>query len=281
MLNILTVILLCALSVGCSSLLFHPSKELVNNLVAEQFKPEDVNFQSEDGEALHGWLFRARAELGTVLVMHGNAENLSTQVNSVLWLVKEGFNLFIFDYRGFGRSSGSAEIHGVHRDARAALRFVSSVPSLSQKGIAVLGQSIGAAIAIHTVALSPERQFVKMVIVDSPFSGYRSIAREKLAGFFLTWPFQYPLSYLLNDLYSPDRWISSIAPRPLLIITDSSDNIVPPHHGKILFSLARQPKEFILTDGLGHTGSFADENVRKRISETLRSQLSAPQSILE
>ena len=74
----------------------------------------DIYFKSSDGVALHGWFFRTIPEAkATILVFHGNAENLSTHVNSVLWLVQEGFNVFIFDYRGYGGNPGGGKIRRV------------------------------------------------------------------------------------------------------------------------------------------------------------------------
>ena len=107
---------------GCNGLFFYPQKELRSNPVAEKFAPQDVYFPTTDGLTLHGWFLASREPQGTVVVFHGNAENLSTQVNSVLWLVKEGFNVFIIDYRGYGRSEGTPTVEGIMIDGRAALR---------------------------------------------------------------------------------------------------------------------------------------------------------------
>ena len=68
---------------GCSSLLFHPQRELLPNPVAARFTPQDVFFPSGDGETLHGWFFSAPQAKGTILAFHGNAENISTHVNGV------------------------------------------------------------------------------------------------------------------------------------------------------------------------------------------------------
>lgn len=259
---------------GCSSLFFYPQKQLYDNPVAQRFSPEDVYFKTTDGLVLHGWFFRSKPEAeATILVLHGNAENLSTHVNSVLWLVMEGFNVFIFDYRGYGRSQGSPGLKGVHLDAEAALETALGLPRAKSGSIVVLGQSIGGAIAVYTVANSPYKDRVAALVIDSAFASYRLITREKLGQFFLTWPFQYPLSFLVSDYYSPIRWIKKVSPVPILIIHGDKDPVVPVHHGRMLYEAALPPKEFWETSVPGHVCSFADERVRKKLVRHLVDRL--------
>jgi hypothetical protein len=260
---------------GCGSLFFYPQKQMYDNPAARQFSPEDIYFKTSDGLTLHGWFFQA-ANLearATILVLHGNAENLSTHVNSVLWLIKEGFNLFIFDYRGYGKSQGSPSIKGVHLDAESALKALLSMPRMDKERIVVLGQSIGGAIAVYTVAHTPYKDRIAALVIDSAFSSYRLIAREKLAQVFITWPFQYPLSYLVSDAYSPIRWIREVSCVPVLIIHGDKDPVVPMHHGQMLYEAARDPKEFWETTVPGHVTSFADAGVRDKLVRYLTAQL--------
>jgi fermentation-respiration switch protein FrsA (DUF1100 family) len=261
-------------SVGCTSLFFYPQKQLLDNPTAQRFSPEDIWFKASDGVNLHGWFFSGGPNAkGTILVLHGNAENLSTHVNSVLWLVQDGFNLFIFDYRGYGRSEGSPEIKGVHLDAEAALKTLLDMPRTGGKQVVVLGQSLGGAIAVHTTAISPYKDRIAALVVDSAFSSYRLIAREKLSQFYLTWPFQYPLSFLVSDSYSPDRWIKKVSPVPLLIIHGEQDPVVPVHHGQMLYEEALQPKRFWRSSKPGHISSFAEERVREELVRYLTEKL--------
>ncbi|HZV81246.1 MAG TPA: alpha/beta hydrolase [Geobacteraceae bacterium] len=255
------VIMLC----GCSALLFHPERELLPNPVAGRFKPQNVFFPNGDGETLHGWYFQPGRAKGTVLVFHGNAENISTHVNGVLWLVQEGFNLFIIDYRGYGRSTGTPDLDGVHRDGVAALGHLMTLPGVDPGRVVILGQSLGGSVATYAAAVSPRREQVKLLVLDSAFSSYRQIAREKLGSFFLTWPLQYPLSWLFNDDYSVERWIGRVA-APVVILHDTSDTIVPFHHGDQIFAAATGQKENWATSGHGHISSFADAGIRQRLA---------------
>lgn len=266
---------------GCSSLFFYPQKVLINNPHLEGVDYRDIFFKSSDGVKLHGWFLRSKKESkGTILLLHGNAENISTHVSNVIWLVENGFDVFIFDYRGYGKSEGRATIEGVHIDAASALELLANdmlenhppIPPLEQRGgmvqakrLIVFGQSLGGAIAVYTVANSPYKNSVDALIIDSAFSGYRLITREKLSDFIVTWPFQYPLSFLVKDYYSPVNWIRKVNPVPVLIIHGDKDTIVPVHHSSILFDKALHPKELWTIKDSGHIEAVRDKEVRVRL----------------
>jgi hypothetical protein len=95
------------------------------------------------------------------------------------------------------------------------------------------------------------------------------IAREKIAGSIFGWPFQYPLSFLVSDDYSPVDSIKNISPIPVLIVHGRDDLVVPRHHGRILYDAALQPKDFWELKVPGHVKSWADEATRKRLLEYL------------
>ncbi|HKJ87186.1 MAG TPA: alpha/beta fold hydrolase, partial [Gammaproteobacteria bacterium] len=102
------LVLLIPLLAGCTSLFFYPDREMVLNPATLGLGFERVAFPSTDGVRLHGWYLPAETERtgGTVLFLHGNAENISNHLRIVDWLPERGFNVFLFDYRGYGRSQG-------------------------------------------------------------------------------------------------------------------------------------------------------------------------------
>ncbi len=274
---LLWMLVLIAISMGCTRLFFDPSRKIVYDPQVQKYSPTDIFFTSPDGLTLHGWYFRAREEKGTILICHGNVENISTHAKLDLWLIDAGYNLFIFDYRGYGKSEGTPDVKGVHRDAEAALEtLLNTLPRAQKDGIIVFGKSLGGAIAVFTVANSPYKDRVKALILDSPFSSYRGIAREKVADSIIGWPFQYPLSWLVNDDYSPEKYIKNVSPIPVMIIHGKEDSIVPTHHGRILYETALPPKEFREIPFPGHVLAQADEATRKTLLTYLSSLKQIP-----
>jgi fermentation-respiration switch protein FrsA (DUF1100 family) len=260
------MLVLLALQTGCTYMFFKPTKEIVVSSEVLKYAPDDVYFKSSDGLTLHGWYFRAKEERGTILICHGNVENIGTHVKLDLWLIDAGYNLFIFDYRGYGRSEGTPTVQGINRDAEAALEtLLFNLPRVKQDNIIVFGKSLGGAVAVYTVANSPYKNRVKALILDSAFSSYRAIAREKIADSIIGWPFQYPLSWLVNDDFSPVKFIGQIAPMPVVIIHGNHDGIVPEHHGRILYDAALMPKELWEVTVPGHVRAQADEGTRKKL----------------
>ena len=237
-----------------------------DNPEISRHNPQDVTFKSADGVTLHGWYFRAQHEKGTILVCHGNVENISTHAKLDLWLVDAGYNIFIFDYRGYGRSEGTPDVQGVHRDAEAALEtLLFTLPRERDDNVIVFGKSLGGAISVYTVANSLYKNRIKALVLDSAFSSYRTIAREKIARSIIRWPFQYPLSYLVNDDYSPVKYISKVSPVPVVIIHGDHDEVVSGHHSRILYDAALPPKELWELRIPGHVLAQADAGTRQRL----------------
>lgn len=261
-------VLLCA---GCTSVFFQPMKEHVPNPALSAFSPEDVYFTTPDGIKLHGLFIKARGEQrGSILFLHGNAENVSTHTTAVLWLAASGYDVFAPDYRGYGKSGGSPSVTGVHRDAEAALDTLVKRPETAGKPLFVLGQSIGGAIAITVAAHSRHRSAIRAVIADSPFSSYRRIAREKLSQIALTWPLQYPLAWLLiDDEFSPIKHVRELAPVPLVLIHMTDDPVVPSHHSSLLYETAGLERQLWPVQGTGHIAAMTRADVRERLLDYL------------
>lgn len=262
---------------GCAPLFFHPARELAAPPDLAGGSLEEIFFPSGDGVKLHGWILRPPGPpKGTVLFFHGNAENINTHVNAVLWLVKAGYLVFAFDYRGYGISDGTPDIPGVNRDGVAALDLAFHIRGGEEDGIVVLGQSLGGAIATYAVANSPRRGEVKALIVDSAFAGYRRIVRDKLIAGIVTLPLAWPASWTVEDGYSPERWIGSVAPVPVVVTHGTKDAVVPFSHGERLYRLAGQPKGFWKVEGGGHATALLLPDVRAQLLGFLDSVLPHP-----
>ncbi len=267
---------------GCTSLLFQPMKPLVRTPADIKLDYKNVYFSSIDGTRLHGWFLPANGGAdkaqGSVLLLHGNAENISTHIGSVYWLPGRGFNVFLFDYRGYGKSAGTAYLQGAMQDISAALRWLQGQPGIDPQRIVVLGQSLGGAMGTYALLHSGQASMIRALILDSVFSDYRQIVREKLASFWLTWPLQYPLSWLVTGDYAPAEAIGDYSPTPILIIQGQRDEVVPQHHAQQLFARARQPRDLWLVPETGHISSLNQPAIRDRLINYLKKILSRTES---
>lgn len=271
---LLRIILVITLS-GCTGALFHPMKTLIRTPADIGLQYEDVNFNSDDGTRLHGWFLPAFISAkeqahGTILLLHGNAENISTHIGSVHWLPERGFNVFLFDYRGYGQSSGNTSITGSHQDITNALRWLLNKPGIDPKRVIVLGQSLGGVLGSYALAQSGLSKKIQLLILDSTFGNYQQIAREKFSGFWLTWPFQYPLSWTLPSDYNPIDIIDIYSPTPVLLIHGEGDDIIPIHHAQQLFAVAKEPKTFWSVPNAGHISSLRQPAVRNKLVDYLK-----------
>lgn len=244
--------------VGCvQNLFYQPDNILYDTPNNAGLSFEEVSFQSQDGTQLTGWFIPAKGvsdpkqAKGTVIHFHGNAQNISAHWRFAQWLPEHGYNLFAFDYRGYGTSKGSPHVKGVFEDSHAAINYVRQRPDVNPDKLAIFGQSLGGTNAIAAVG-SGNQQGVRAVIIESTFSSYSAIASDKVSG----------AGYLMNDDYSAQRFIANISPIPLILIHGTDDKIIGLRHTEQLFAQARAPKQLIVVPGGGHIQAFAPQFVK-------------------
>ncbi|MDX1451769.1 MAG: alpha/beta fold hydrolase [Oleiphilaceae bacterium] len=127
----------------------YPQSQYVATPAQFGLKYQSVTIRTASGDTLNNWYLPATSETrANVLFLHGNAENISTHMHSAAWLVQHGYGVFLLDYRGFGASTGQANLTTLHEDALYAYDWLSQ----QEHPIAIFGQSMGGAIAIVTTA---------------------------------------------------------------------------------------------------------------------------------
>jgi len=192
---------------------------------------EETRFMSEDGAALHGWWIPAEDARGTVLFCHGNAGNMGDRLGTIKILNGMGVHVFIFDYRGYGRSRGLPTEKATYRDARAAYEVVRArYENAEQPPIVIMGRSLGGAVAVQLAKDRPARG----LILESCFTSTADMARELYPWF---------PGRLCSFRYDSASKMSDVR-MPVLIAHSKADELIPFHMGRTLFERTREPKQF-------------------------------------
>lgn len=246
---------------GCEKQIFYPDSHIYRTPEEFQVKYDEVHFSSQDGTKLHGWWLKPDGySNGLMVVAHGNAQNLSSHFTGWVWLVKAGYELFIFDYRGYGESDGEVDLEDALDDTVAAMQYAQEH---YRGNLYICGQSIGGMLVINALSRHPFKRY-RFAIIDSTYSELEEIGRETLSRTLITWPFQWMAYPLLTDRFDPIDKLGAVE-IPLLFITGSADKLIPPNHSWQLFDAAKRPKEFWLVPEVGHIRSFDEREVQKEL----------------
>ena len=236
--------------------LFYPQKEIDYQPKDIGLDFEDVYFQSQDGLKLNGWFIPANNAQYAVIFTHGNAGNISHRIEKLKFFNNLGCNVFIFDYRGYGKSEGKPSEKGLYIDTKSAYDYLLSRRIIPEKLIGY-GESLGGAFIIDLAY----KNKMRALIVDSSFTNAADMVRH-LYQFLPPWIFASRLESLSK--------IKSIN-IPKLIIHSRNDEIVPYKLGQKLYDTALQPKEFLQIRG-GHNSCFfeSEDILKEKIADFLK-----------
>jgi fermentation-respiration switch protein FrsA (DUF1100 family) len=224
---------------------FFPSRDMAVNPSVIGLPCEDVYFRSQDNVTLNGWLFKNPNARSTVIFAHGNAGNISDRLFKVKFFYDLGLNVFIFDYRGYGKSKGKPSEAGVYLDAQGAYDYLKSRNDVNMDTIILYGASLGGAVVID---LATHRN-AALLVVEASFSNASDMAH-------IHYPFV-PSFFLSLKFNSIDK-VRQLS-MPKLFIHSPEDQVVPFWIGEKLFLAAREPKEFLTIYGGHNDGSITSE----------------------
>ena len=199
---------------------------------------ETWRFPNRSGDSLHGWFFKPDENYNgtTIYFLHGNALNISYQYLFATPFVKAGFQVFIFDYSGFGFSQGKATRKAVKNDATDAFNYMLSRKDIEHEHLLIYGQSLGGHLSV--VIANENQDKIDGLVTEGAFSSHSDIAASvvPVIGRILT-----------IEKYSAEKNIVDFK-KPILIIHSTEDERIPFEHGERLFELANEPKEFYVID---------------------------------
>ncbi len=199
-------------------------------------RTQEIWTESADGQMLHGWYCRAENPIASGLYCHGNTGNLTNTAHVMPRLLESGINILLFDYRGFGKSSGRPSLHGVISDAVAAARFHEQIRPKELPSI-LYGYSLGGAIAAQAL----RHHAFDGLILQSTFTSLPEITRAAFP--------RLPLHLFTGRLFDTVAIVRELSV-PLLVIHGGADEVCPPWMARALHDACGSPdKQMHIVDG--------------------------------
>ena len=205
---------------------------------------EEFNVTTPDGEKLHCWHIlpkKGSVERNTCVIhLHGNAQNMTAHVAGAIFLARAGYRLITFDYRGYGSSSGKSDLDSLVIDAGAVLDKLLSEPFNESENLFCFGQSMGG----YTLArILPRFPQIKGAMIEAALISFHRLFADAYPMFQVDIPRREDLETL------PGLRESKV---PKLFIHGKADSVVPYAHTIEIYEAAREPKDMLILDGVGH-----------------------------
>ncbi|NOZ08543.1 MAG: alpha/beta hydrolase [FCB group bacterium] len=220
---------------------FSPQTKLTRYPDLLGLKYEDVELKTDDHVTLNGWYLPNENSNRVILYCHGNAGNISDRLDHLKLFHDLGFNIFIFDYRGFGKSTGRITERGTYYDAAMAWQYLRLVRNFKSENIIIYGRSLGASVAAWLAA----QQNPSALIIESAFISIQALGTK-------LYPFL-PVSLLTRYSYDTREYLKRVN-CPVLVIHSDEDEIIPFTHGKDLFKNISGKKMFLKISGSHNSG---------------------------
>ena len=221
---------------------FFPSRSMVVSPSVIDLPWEDVYFKAKDGVTLNAWFVKKSNASSTLIFAHGNAGNISDRLFKIKFFHDLGLNVFIFDYRGYGKSDGKPSEAGVYLDAQAAYDYLQARGDVDMGRIILYGASIGGVVMID---LATQRD-AALLVVEASITNAADMGK-------IFYPFL-PV-FFLSLKFDSLRKVRSLHV-PKLFIHSPDDELVPYWVGRKLFEAALGPKEFLKIHGGHNDGSI-------------------------
>jgi fermentation-respiration switch protein FrsA (DUF1100 family) len=223
------------------------------------FNPESAGFEKQEfwiDDRINCWfvLPKENRKDSTIVHLHGNAENMSSHITALLFLLELGYPLLAFDYSGYGKSKGKPSLQGIQADAKLVFDHISKESSVFGKNIFGFGQSMGA----YTLArILPNIPWIKGAIFDSGLTSFYDLFTQ-------AYPY-YQCDIPHKNLSALDTLPKSSVPK--LFIHGTADEVVPYTHSIEMHDVAAEPKDILILDGVAHIAATASPKAKEYISK--------------
>ena len=217
-------------------MIFYPMRDVHQAPSDWGMNYDDVILKTSDDIQLHGWYIPRHESKQVILFFHGNAGNISHRRDSIEIFHRLGLNVFIIDYRGYGKSQGKPGEQGLHLDAKAAWQFLIEEKGFAADNIIIFGRSLGGAVAARLAS----EVSAHGLILESTFSSAKDFARS-------VFTVLSRLVYLRYNFNVTDN-IQRVN-YPVLVLHSPNDEIMPFKLGEKVYQSAHQPKRFVKMKG--------------------------------
>jgi len=225
---------------------------------------EDLYIPTPDRQTLNAWFIRSDdPDAATIMICHGNAGNISYRVELLQLLSRTGCSLFIFDYRGYGKSSGTPSEKGLYTDTRACYDYLTRERHLAPAKIAIYGKSLGSAPAVHLA----ETLDSGALIIDSAFTS--AVDMGQLIFEFLP---KNILKILLRTHLDSFSSIQKVR-IPTLVLHSRDDRTVPYEMGRRLFEACTAEKELYTMSGTHNEAVFDNQGFVPKVKTFIKQHL--------
>ena len=204
---------------SCTNNIYFPSKEVYET----KYPHENVYFKTIDGKKLNAWYVPPKKDYPIIMFSHGNGGNISYFFDMLIPVTNMGYGVFIYDYRGYGKSEGFPFEKGLYKDARAALNFLNNEKNIKSENIILWGLSIGGGV---TSQIAIENDF-KAVILQSTFTntkdmGKATLKRATKKDWMQNFVYLFPFIQKFDNYSRIDK-----ITEPLLITHSMDDSMIP------------------------------------------------------
>jgi fermentation-respiration switch protein FrsA (DUF1100 family) len=203
---------------------------------------EEVTLTAADDIKLNGWYIPALNAKFTILFFHGNGGNIMHRLDNIQLFYNLGLNCFIFDYRGYGKSTGKPTEQGTYLDATAAYEWLTKERKVKPQDIIFFGRSLGGSIAAELA----RKADVGSMVLESAFTSYVAMGKK--------FHWYMPVKWFARYQYNTLEYIREVK-CPVMIIHSPDDEIIPFEFGRQLYIAANEPKKFVEISG-GHNDGF-------------------------
>lgn len=226
----------------------------------QAFSIKSYYFKAESGRKINGWLLKSKTEKPkiSVFALHGNSGNLKSQYHHFMDLTKYGFQIFLFDYPGFGYSEGKSTRENAVEDSFSVFQFFKNLEEIKNTSKIIYGQSIGGNFSIPVAAKNQDA--IEGLVLEGTFTNFKDVAKRKVP--------------ILGNLVIKDNYDNRLNlknfKKPILIVHSKEDKTIPLEMGKQLYENANEPKEFFEIDrphinGIFYYGKEISEKIYKMI----------------